>query len=443
MNIDRFKNFEPEVRELVLAFEKQHESGSRFFDVDQMEVIADYYLEVQDVEGLAAAVEYGQRLFPASDEIQLRRAHLMSIRGEYPEALALLSDLERKMPDNTDVSYGLGALYSMMDQPEKAIAYYQRASSDGYELDMIYGNIADEYYKQGKTEESVAYYKRALEKNPEEERSLYNLACTWDEQGRNDESMEFFLHFVEDHPYSKGAWYSLGCAYNWLGLYEKGADAFEYAIAIDPTLYNAYLGLAESCRSLGDTPRAVQALRDSLNYTDDRPMVLHRIGLLFFEADNYHTAMAYFHNAVKEDPAYGEAWSDLGRCCQRLGYNDEAAGYYRRAIDLDPDSDAHWLRLADLYLLSDKYSEAAALLESSRAEAADKFSFDSRLLFCYYKLGRRNRLFSLLRQDAREYASLYPSIFANYPELADDPEVVRFCSEEQQRLHPPQPKTRP
>lgn len=80
MNIDRFSNFDSDVRTLVLAFEEQNVQGARFFDVDELAIVADYYLEVNDVEGLAAAVAYGERLFPTSNEIKLRRAHLLGDR---------------------------------------------------------------------------------------------------------------------------------------------------------------------------------------------------------------------------------------------------------------------------------------------------------------------------------------------------------------------------
>lgn len=424
MNLDRFKNFEQNVRELVLAFEKQQGDCSKYFDVDQLEIIADYYLEVSDVEGLEAAVKYGEQLFPLSGVIRLRRAHLSSIQGQYAQALEILKDLERTEPDNTDVYYALGAIHSMLSHPEQAIDYYLKAAADGYQLDMIYGNVADEYYKLGQSENAVKYYKKSLEINPEEERSLYNLACTWDEQGLIVEAEGFYSQFVLDHPFSKGAWHSLGCVYTWLSLYEKAADALEYAIAIDKTFYNAYLGLSECYRNLGDQARAVQALHDAIPYSDDRSFVLYCIGRIYFEAGNYHTASTYYHDALKDDPGCSNAWCDLGRCSQQMGYLDEAAGYYRRAIDLDPDSDANWVVLADLYILSERFSEACSLLESSRTEALDRFAFDSRLVYCYYRLGRRSRLFDLLQKDAFDFGPLYHSLLNQYPDLAQDVEIV-------------------
>lgn len=424
MNNDRFHNYSAGVRDLVLAFESQKIKGERYFDVEQLDIIANFYLDTADAKGLSQVVSQGESLFPASSEIKLHRSHLLSLQGEYDKSLAILKEIEAAEPNNTDVSYSLGMHYSITDNPKMAIDYYLRAATDGYELDLIYGNVADEYYKIHNIEESIRYYKLSIEKNPEEDRSLYNLACTYDEQGRNEESEAFFVQHVTEHPYSKGGWYCLGCVYGWLSLYEKAADAYEYVLAIDKTLFNAYLGLSECYRKLGNLGRAAQALHDSLDYADDRAYVFYSLGHLYLENHNFATASVYLHDSVKEDPTFALAWNELGRCCACSGCMDEAAGYFRRAIDLDPDSDENWINLADLYLYIERFEEACSLLESSRLEAVSRFEFDSRLLYCYFKLGRRNRLFSLLQDDAKDFGPLYHSLLTLYPEMQNDVELV-------------------
>lgn len=413
------------MRELVLSFEKK-QNAPRFFDVEQLEVIADYYLEVSDFDGLESAVCYGEQLFPDNSAIQLRRAHFWSVTGQYAQARTLLQRLEQREPHNTDVSYALGALHSMTNNPRRAIQYYLKAATDGYELDMVYGNIADEYYKLGETDKAVAYYRKSIDTNPDEERSLYNLASTWNESGRNDEAVEYFQQLVADHPYSKCAWYSLGCLYYWLMLYEKSADAFEYALVVDKTLLNAYLGLSDAYLGMGDYARAVQALRDALPYADDRADVIYSMGAVFMKQGNYHAAIAYLHDAIKEDPSYGLAWADLGHCCEALGLTEEAAGYYHRAIELEPDSDEHWIALADLYIAAERIDEAVVLLENGRTDAVVRFEFDVRLAYAYFMQGRRNRLFDTLRLMASDNSRLLPTLLDQYPAMSADLEVVAF-----------------
>ena len=57
MNTDRFKGYGEDVRTLVLDFEKMYRQGSnRYYDVDQLETILDFYLDTYDEEMIEKAV---------------------------------------------------------------------------------------------------------------------------------------------------------------------------------------------------------------------------------------------------------------------------------------------------------------------------------------------------------------------------------------------------
>lgn len=428
MNSDRFKDFEPDVRQLVLAFEDDGKGSRQFFDVDELEVIADYYLEVYDMEGLEKVVGLGERLYPHSPSVRLRRAQLLGAEGRYGQALRLLRQLEQEEPNNTDVCYSLGTLYSMTGNPQSSIDYYLKAAADGYELGWIYGMVADEYVKMDNTVQAVRYYRKALQHNPDVKGWLYSLSNIWERQRRYGQAVRFFSRHVADHPYNKDAWYCLGSAYLWGEQYDKrlAVDAFEYALAIDCKYESAYLALAEAYMCLEDLPHAVQALRDALNYTLDQPYILHSIGRIYMEAGNCHTAYVYFKDALKRDGSRAYVWNDLGVCSERMGCREEAADCYMRAINLDPECDDYWLNLVDMYLADRGYAQAAALLESARQEASDPYLFDNRLLYCYFKQGLRNRFFNLLSEDMPMYASQLCGLLDDYPEMREDAEIVTF-----------------
>ena len=63
MKNDRFTDFDDEVRQLVLDFERTVMNGeTQFYDVDELEMIIDYYLEVNDKEPLISAIVYAEQL---------------------------------------------------------------------------------------------------------------------------------------------------------------------------------------------------------------------------------------------------------------------------------------------------------------------------------------------------------------------------------------------
>lgn len=420
---DRFKNYPPQVRQLVLDFEQQQESHPRFFDVDQLEVIADYYLETCDTDGLETAVDYGEKLFPHHLSFQIRRAQLLSIQGHYSTALRLLKNLLKAEPDNTEIHYSLANIYSLTNHPKLAIHHYLAAATDGYELGMVYGNIGDEYNKMGCRAEAVRYYRRAVMENPGEERSLRALAIIWQQQGRLSRAKKFFTLFIAAHPYSKTAWAALAGTLFDESFYQEAADAYEYALAIDESFFHAYQGLAECYRQMGDVPKAVQTLHMAAPYTDDQASLLFIIGCYYHGDKNFHTAYTYFRDAVNLAPTCSLFWSYLGHCCEKMDYIDEAASHYRHAASLDPDTDEPWLELATFYIRQGQYDLAVKILEDSR-NPTDPFLFDELLIFCYFRLGLRNRMFALLQNDAPQYASQYPMLLLRYPEFAVDSELV-------------------
>lgn len=426
MKKDRFDNFDPEVRQLVLSFENQLNTHMAFMDVESLEVIADFYLEMHDVQGLEAVVKYGEQLFPNNRAIKLRRAQLLTITNQFEPAYNLLVQLVDENPQNTDVQFAMAILYSMMGKSDKAVACYLKASKDGYDLDAIYSNIGDEYYKQKDFDKAVEYYLKAIADNPDESRSLYNLCYIWQEQHKLERAEQFFHNHVSEHPFSSAGWYCLGRIYYLEGNLQQAVDAFEYSLAADESNIDTYLTLSDVWRDLGDYARAVRTLHESIPFSDksERLSALYRIGYIYMEQNNYHTASTYFKHVVTDDPSDAESWYHLGLCNQHLGNLDDAIECYYRVIDLYPDNDQPWLTLIDLYIEKENYPKAVALLESASAEADFPEHFVARLCYCYFKLGLRNRMFNAIYKMAYIYPESLSTLLVTYPDMALDSEVV-------------------
>ena len=462
MNTDRFKNYEEDVKQLVLDFESMDKRGnSRFYDVDQIETIIDFYLDTADSEMLEKSVRYGERLFPASNEIRLRRAHLLCFKERYNEALGILKQLLRIEPDDTDVLYALGVVYSALEQPRKAIQYYHKAEADGYELGIIYGNIADEYVKMNMLGEARTYYRKALRVNPDDERALYELANCYEDEELTDKWIQYFSHFVEQHPYSRVAWFCLAEGYMTEQLYEKAIDAYKYALAIDDNYLDAYMQLASAHYALGDYAGAVSTLHETLEHTDDKAYVYYRLGDIYKTRNNLETSNIYLRKATNEDPFYAEAWATLALNYSMMQSYSAAIDAIERALKIDPESpfflttlalihadsgnlqeaekvfdkampfytdfEQGWMAYADYLIIQERYIEAAETLARALPECEMLIEFNKRLALCYMRLGQRNMLFNAVRacicEDDGE-----SQLLEYCPELEYDSEVMEIIN---------------
>ena len=333
MNNDRFNDFDDEDRQLVLDFENTVlRGGMQFFDVDELEVIIDYYFEVNDLEPLQRAVEYAEQLYPDSTTVRLRRAHLLIAQEQFEAALKIIKQLRRQEPNNTDVAYSLGVAYGAVGESRKAIELFLEAANDGWLLGRVYGNIAEEYFNLREYDESIRYYQLALDTDSFDPATLYNYLDTSIQANRVEDAIAYLKSFVGEHPYSGAAWHCIGSGYRQLGLYEQAADAYEYAIAIDKTDYISYLELSSVQEAMGQTGDAVSTLLRARDYTDSRADLYRDIAYIYARVDNAEMAILYFRKAVEENPDDAELLASLALAYSVAGDMGTALPIIKKAL---------------------------------------------------------------------------------------------------------------
>ena len=406
MDKDRFQDFDEEERQLVLDFENTVlKGGMQFFDVDELEVIIDYYFEVNDLKPLQRAVEYAEQLYPDSTTVRLRRAHLLIANQQYEPALRIIRQLQRQEPDNTDIAYSLGVAYGAMGEHEKAIQYYLQASADGWLLGRVYANIAEEYYQMLDYNEALRYYKLSLDTDSFDTATLYNYVDTALQAQQLDDAVAYLKSFVGEHPYCGEAWHCLGVAYRDLGLLEQAVDAFEYAIAIDKKNVTAYSDLAVT-QEMNDQPSdAVSTLLRALDYATNRSALYRQVAYIYLRAGNSPMALLYFRKAVKEDPDNAASLASLALVYAFSDDLDLALATVRKALRLDSQS-AEVLNIAAIiYDMRGNFEAASDYFE--RTIAAD----DCTEPMCqqYVQFLYNHKVYDILIEFGLESLDLYPN----------------------------------
>lgn len=461
MKKDRFKGYDDDVRELVLGFEEMQQQGeSHYFDVDQMEIIIDFYLESTDIEMIEKSVSYGEYLFPNSSEMRLRRAHLLCFKEQFKDALAILNELELIEPDNPDVQYAMGVVFSATGQPRKAIQHYQKSITDDCDMNIVYSNIGDEYVKMDRRSEARVYYRKAIQANPNDEHALYELSLCFEEDGLTDKWIHFYSNFLKEQPYSKVGWYCLGDAYYSEQLYEKAIDAYKFSITVDPTYYYSYTQISACYYALRDFANAISYLREAVNYCEDKASIYFKIADIYKHSANLATSNIYLEKAVKEDPFYGDAWNALALNLSIMHEYSEAVDASKKALSINPESplylttlalihsdyghpeeaeqifemalpyytefDYGWIAYADFLLFHDRYHEAIDALNNCVDNSELQLEISKRMALCYLRTGKRNLLFNAVRACLYENPYGEISLLDYIPDLRNDHEVMEI-----------------
>ena len=159
------------------------------------------------------------------------------------------------------------------------------------------------------------------------------------------EAIGYLNRAVEIHPIYKNAYLLMGNAYFYLKDYAKSVEAYQNALKIDPQYKDAVNNLSISLRDLGrqfgevknDLNQSIFFLTESYKLKNDDPETIRLLGVANGIKGNHTDAAKYFKRLTEIQPENARAWLDLGTATMSLGDKTNGDLYYQKALKLDPN----------------------------------------------------------------------------------------------------------
>ncbi|PTL76152.1 tetratricopeptide repeat protein [Vitiosangium sp. GDMCC 1.1324] len=251
----------------------------------------------------AAAAAYAE--VPASSDeffsdARTRRAVCLSLAGQHAAALELLRDALAEHPDDAELQVQQARTLERSGAAERAVASLREAleRKPGPEL---YEALASTLRRLGRSAEAVTLLRDAVAREPRETSLRYLLATVLLEQGDEDGAITSMRGVLEVDP-------NHAAAMNFIGylLAQRGRDYAEAerlvrrALELRPDTGSFLDSLGWIHYQRGDYPRAVEALERAAELEPEEPVILEHLG------DAYH----------------------------RVSRSGDAAGAWRRALEV-------------------------------------------------------------------------------------------------------------
>ncbi len=271
----------------VKRFEEMVENNKDyFFDVHELEAIADHYISEFQWSKALKVLDYGLSIHQLSFNLLIRKAHLLSDIKEPIEGLKTIKQMEAICPNNNELFIIKGNIHSQLGKHAESIIFYKKALDLAEEKDNILMCIAFEYQNLNQNRQALIYFKKAIEENPDHEVALYELAFCYEAEDLLEESTNYYRKYLDQYPYSHAAWYNLGISYSKLGQHLNAIDAYDFAIAIDENFASGYFNKAHALANLGNYYEAISLYRETFKYEDPEAYTYHYIGECFEKAES-------------------------------------------------------------------------------------------------------------------------------------------------------------
>lgn len=350
-------NYEPCIERYIEMLAKNE---SYFFDVEEFESIADYFMDEGKTNKAINSLTFGISQHPFSSSLYLRKSQILASIGKIKSAHDCLDQVESIDGVSDELCITRASLYSQEHKHEKAIESFKRALelTDDFKEEILI-DLAFEYENAEQYPNAIACLKEVLNFNPENEAAIYEMVYCYGQINKVEESIDFLNKFLETHPYSFTAWYNLGNAFSSIGLHEKAIFAYDYCAVIDESFSSAYFNSANSYVALKKYEEAIVLYKKTIEFETPQAITLNYIGECYEKLEQFEEAEKYFKKALEIDNDFADAWIGLAIAKDNLNQEKESIGLIEQAINLKPDVVDYW----HLY--------AESLIKNNRLEDAD------------------------------------------------------------------------
>jgi len=345
-----------------------------------------------------------------------RAARLEGIRlydaGRYPEAIPYFDEVVARKGRDLEILIKRGACYLRTNQPEKALADFDRVTQHSSWFSATFG-------ARGIFSPESTWVPQPL--------AWTSLAESWGNRGiallmlgRNEEALESFRIVTNlwNQPENRSgisspngraqlfrgrvaAYQGLGQAYYRVGHKDMAVQAYTEAIAIDPSDPNGFAGRGDVLTILHLTEQALADYSEAIRLDPAHARALAGRGIVYGDLGRDDLALSDLSRAIELDPEFARAYSHRGGLYARRGENEAALADYNTLLRLVPGDAGTYKDRGGLLVRMSRFDEAIKDLdEAIRLDPARATTYQNRGA-AYNGLGQYERAIRDLSEAIR------------------------------------------
>jgi tetratricopeptide (TPR) repeat protein len=305
-------------------------------------------------------------LFQATeDPMAAASAHLDA--GRTAEAIAILSAVVEKEPENLPARFNLAVAQAMAGQDGPAVEGFRKvlAAQPGlYEAELNLGQLL---VKGGQFEEAATHLKSASEKKPDQARPVLALARAYAGQQKWTEAGEALTRCLTLDPRQQDLDLELAS-------YLEKAGKAEEALAIyrkHPENAAARERVALHLLDTGDAAGAIEQL-EALLKQSPTPGVKYALATAYLRAKQPEKSIPLAQSILEQEPGNHEIRLFLGRLLRDQKRYADAARQFAVVAKAQPQNLEAWNEFAGMLILLEQHEAALQALEQARQLGGDR-----------------------------------------------------------------------
>lgn len=298
-----------------------------------------------------------------------------SALGRQEDALRELGAVIEEDPFIMEARQVRAQIYLRLNRPDLAEADCREALEVDPDYEAAIFVLAQAYRRQKKYDEAIAGFRRLIDLNPRDAKPYLNIAEISLDTGDVERAIGHLKKAIElDPPMSAQAHLLLGSAYLEMKHPDEAELEIRKSLELRSRIPDAHYNLGLLYEDRGDIPRAMAAYQKEIELHPGAYPAHFNLALLLAAAGRQEEGIRHLQKAVDVNPSFAKGCIFLANALQKTGHNlEEAIGFARRGLELEPEADfsplGHYV-LADLFSrLGRRDAYDAELLKARTLEA--------------------------------------------------------------------------
>jgi tetratricopeptide (TPR) repeat protein len=229
-----------------------------------------------------------------SEALALKGNDLL-VKDDAATAKAVFIEAIKLNPRNAAAYFGLGEVYSALDQYPEAIANYERSLENDKDLTEIYIPLGILYYQSGDIAKADALLTKALASSAGSAETQFFLGLVRAAQNRDEDALEAFAKAKTLDPTLAEAFFYSGETLVRLKRTKDAVADYKKAVDLKPEYFDAWLGLGEAYFETGDYTNATNAYKTAAKLKNDNWEVFAGLGESYRMQKQYNDAEANYN----------------------------------------------------------------------------------------------------------------------------------------------------
>lgn len=367
-----------------------------------------------------------------NSQLLFKAAMLYQKAGDNKQSLAMLDKLEQHNKNDEDILIAKQQIYLKMNDVDGAVNVAKQLIASNPGDGKYYSNLADIYDNNNQPDKALAVYQKALKDFPEEPTLQYGIASYYKKvkdvamydkymrltilnPGFDDETQTVILRTYLDeisrdslrkpkgedlaqqlatmHPDNPQVVSLYGQVLSRNGENEKAAVQFKKALDADPARFNIWQELLQVYLNVNDADSLIVYSKKAMRYFPNQAIVHYLNGAGYFNKKEYTEAVKSYNRAIALQPddnilLLADMYSSLGDAFNSLKEYHHADSSYEKSLRLNSNN-ASVLNNYSYYLSlrGERLDDAERMSKRSLELRPDEATFLDTYAWVLYKKG--------------------------------------------------------